>query len=35
MPSGTHVETFNDVPYVPAPGETVPVKDEHVKMYVL
>ncbi len=21
MPSGTHVETFNDVPYVPAPGE--------------
>jgi hypothetical protein len=21
MPSGTHVETFNEVPYVPAPGE--------------
>ncbi len=24
MPSGTHVETFNDVPYVPAPGEMSP-----------
>jgi len=24
MPSGTHVETFNDVPYVPAPGEKAP-----------
>jgi len=24
MPSGTHVETFNDVPYVPAPGEKSP-----------
>ena len=23
MPSGTHVETFNDVPYVPSPGETI------------
>jgi len=27
MPSGTHVETFNDVPYVPAPGESVPCED--------
>jgi hypothetical protein len=27
MPSGTHVETFNDVPYVPAPGEIVPCTD--------
>lgn len=27
MPSGTHVETFNDVPYVPAPGESGPCKD--------
>lgn len=26
-PSGTHVETFNDVPYVPAPGETGPCDD--------
>jgi hypothetical protein len=24
MPSGTHVETFNDVPYVPAPSEKEP-----------
>ena len=24
MPSGTHVETFNDVPYVPAPSEAAP-----------
>jgi len=24
MPSGTHVETVNDVPYVPAPGEAAP-----------
>jgi hypothetical protein len=24
MPSGTHVETVNDVPYVPAPGNPVP-----------
>ena len=24
MPSGTHIETFNDVPYVPAPGESAP-----------
>ena len=24
MPGGTTVETFNDVPYVPAPGETEP-----------
>jgi hypothetical protein len=28
MPSGTHVETFNDVPYVPAPGETAPCTDD-------
>lgn len=27
MPSGTHVETFNDVPYVPAPGEVAPCVD--------
>ncbi len=27
MPSGTHVETFNDVPYVPAPGEVAPCAD--------
>tara|TARA_R110000868_G_scaffold86914_2_gene243450 strand:+ start:1087 stop:2043 length:957 start_codon:yes stop_codon:yes gene_type:complete len=27
MPSGTHVETFNDVPYVPAPGEVAPCTD--------
>lgn len=26
-PSGTHVETFNDVPYVPAPGESGPCDD--------
>lgn len=26
-PSGTHVETFNDVPYVPAPGESGPCED--------
>jgi len=26
-PSGTHVETFNDVPYVPAPGESGPCND--------
>jgi hypothetical protein len=26
MPSGTHVETFNDVPYVPAPGNIDPCK---------
>ena len=26
-PSGTHMETFNDVPYVPAPGETGPCDD--------
>lgn len=24
MPSGTHIETFNDVPYVPAPGQVSP-----------
>tara|TARA_B100000497_G_C7696427_1_gene425829 strand:+ start:6181 stop:7140 length:960 start_codon:yes stop_codon:yes gene_type:complete len=24
MPSGTHVETFNDVPYVPAPSDKAP-----------
>jgi hypothetical protein len=24
MPSGTHIETFNDVPYVPAPGQISP-----------
>ena len=24
MPSGTHIETFNDVPYVPAPGDSGP-----------
>ena len=28
MPSGTHVETFNDVPYVPAPADAEPCKDE-------
>jgi hypothetical protein len=27
MPSGTHIETFNDVPYVPAPGESGPCGD--------
>jgi len=27
MPSGTHIETFNDVPYVPAPGESGPCED--------
>ena len=28
MPSGTHVETFNnDVPYVPAPGEVAPCEE--------
>lgn len=27
MPSGTHIETFNDVPYVPAPGESGPCTD--------
>jgi hypothetical protein len=26
-PSGTHIETFNDVPYVPAPGEEGPCDD--------
>jgi hypothetical protein len=26
-PSGTHIETFNDVPYVPAPGESGPCDD--------
>ena len=26
-PSGTHIETFNDVPYVPAPGESGPCED--------
>jgi len=32
MPSGTHVETFNDVPYVPAPGEKSPCsKDDTCK----
>jgi|TARA_R110002072_G_scaffold1957_2_gene16020 hypothetical protein len=30
MPSGTHVETFNDVPYVPAPGEVAPCEDGKV-----
>jgi hypothetical protein len=30
MPSGTHIETFNDVPYVPAPGEVAPCKDGKV-----
>jgi hypothetical protein len=28
MPSGTHVETFNDVPYVPAPGEMSPCSED-------
>lgn len=28
MPSGTHVETFNDVPYVPAPGEVAACSTE-------
>jgi hypothetical protein len=27
QPSGTHIETFNDVPYVPAPGESGPCED--------
>ena len=27
MPSGTHVETFNDVPYVPAPVDAAPCED--------
>tara|TARA_R110001592_G_scaffold191542_12_gene437907 strand:- start:15899 stop:16849 length:951 start_codon:yes stop_codon:yes gene_type:complete len=32
MPSGTHVETFNDVPYVPAPSEVAPCsKDDTCK----
>ena len=31
MPSGTHVETFNDVPYVPAPGESGPCDDPSCK----
>tara|TARA_R110001592_G_scaffold155883_4_gene385987 strand:+ start:2696 stop:3649 length:954 start_codon:yes stop_codon:yes gene_type:complete len=32
LPSGTHVETFNDVPYVPAPGELEPCsKDDTCK----
>ena len=32
MPSGTHVETFNDVQYVPAPGEMSPCsKDDTCK----
>jgi hypothetical protein len=32
MPSGTHIETFNDVPYVPAPGEMSPCsKDDTCK----
>jgi|TARA_R110000744_G_scaffold239302_1_gene356691 hypothetical protein len=31
MPSGTHVETFNDVPYVPAPGESGPCNDPSCK----
>ena len=26
-PGGTHIETFNDVPYVPAPGESGPCED--------
>ena len=26
-PGGTHIETFNDVPYVPAPGESGPCDD--------
>ena len=30
-PSGTHIETFNDVPYVPAPGETGPCEDPTCK----
>ena len=30
-PSGTHVETFNDVPYVPAPGEAGPCNDPTCK----
>ena len=28
MPSGTHVETFNDVPYVPSPGEMSPCSED-------
>jgi len=28
MPSGTHVETFNDVPYVPSPGDAAPCDQE-------
>tara|TARA_R100001440_G_scaffold75056_2_gene101362 strand:+ start:287 stop:1240 length:954 start_codon:yes stop_codon:yes gene_type:complete len=28
FPSGTHVETFNDVPYKPAPDNIEPCKDE-------
>lgn len=31
QPSGTHIETFNDVPYVPAPGESGPCKDPTCK----
>jgi hypothetical protein len=31
LPSGTHVETFNDVPYVPAPGESGPCGDAECK----
>ena len=30
-PSGTHIETFNDVPYVPAPGESGPCEDPTCK----
>ena len=28
LPSGTHVETFNDVPYVPAPGAANPCEEK-------
>jgi|TARA_R110002020_G_scaffold182547_1_gene378045 hypothetical protein len=32
MPSGTHIETFNEVPYVPSPGEMSPCsKDDTCK----
>lgn len=31
QPSGTHIETFNDVPYVPAPGESGPCSDPTCK----
>ena len=27
MPSGTHVETYNDVPYIPAPDDAAPCED--------